>query len=276
MSKNNETIKKKKTEMKDIEGKAFRSLYKFDVLKIYFGEPHKVNDNITLHIPSIGDILEFGEEKMYESITPFVTNSTQYKLMLWESGIDWTKVSDFELFIMFCQKLNSDSTKLIFGGFDFSKLQPFKKVDQNTGEESIVLADPNTEIEVDEKTYYHISEFLRIVFDMHPKTEKAKGKLVKQMIIEKAQSDLAVEALKNKNKGQSSTLLPLISSLLNHPGFKYNKQQLKECNIFEFMDSVKRLQIMQSAFSLMTGMYSGMVDIKGKEEELNWLRDLSN
>ena len=64
--------------------------------------------------------------------------------------------------------------------------------------------------------------------------------------------------------------------MLNHPGFKYKKSELKEVGIVEFMDSVKRLQTYESVMALMSGMYSGMIDTKKLDlkEELNWMRDL--
>ena len=71
-------------------------------------------------------------------------------------------------------------------------------------------------------------------------------------------------------------MYPLISAMVNHPGFKYKKNELKEVGIVEFMDSVKRLQTYESVRALMSGMYSGMIDTSklNLKEELNWMRDL--
>ncbi len=42
------------------------------------------------------------------------------------------------------------------------------------------------------------------------------------------------------------------------------------------MDCIKRLHIYESATSLMTGMYMGMIDTKSidLDKELNWARDM--
>lgn len=249
-----------------------RKQFKFDELKIYFGEPYKINEDITITIPTIGDILEFGESRLYEMLTPFTANPTQYRVMLWDNGIDWNDVSDFEFFIMFCQKLQKTETKLLFGDFDFSEYAPCTIQRDEFSEPELILVNQEQTKMIDKKLYLHISEYIRTIFDMHPKTEKAKGKTAKEWTIDIDRNKILEQSLKGTKS--SSMLLPLVSSLLNHPGFKYNRQQLKECTITEFMDSVQRLQIMQSAFSLMTGMYSGMVDLKGREKDLNWLRDL--
>ena len=41
--------------------------YHFDKLKMYFGEDYTIN-NITISIPTIGEILEVGESKFYQSL----------------------------------------------------------------------------------------------------------------------------------------------------------------------------------------------------------------
>ena len=59
----------------------------------------------------------------------------------------------------------------------------------------------------------------------------------------------------HKNDVYKSTLLPLISTCLNHPGFKYKKNELREVGIVEFMDSVQRLQVYESSTALLKGIY---------------------
>ena len=238
--------------MADIKIDEKLDTFEFDELRMYFGEDYKVNDYITLHQPSIQEIIDFGEHRTYSSIMPFTGNPTSYRLQLWDMGIDWNKISDFELFIMLVQGMKKESTSLIFGDFDFSILQPFIKVDEN-GNQSIVLAErpDNPQYEIDEFLYLHIREYIRDMFDQHPKVEKAKGKLTKEMIIDEERMNLAI-AQKKKDKVSRSFLLPLISAMVNHPGFKYKKNELREIKIVEFMDSVKRLQIYESTRALMS------------------------
>lgn len=251
--------------------------FEFDELRMYFGDDYRVNDYITIHQPTIQEIIDFGESQFWASITPFTGNPTSYRLQLWDMGVDWNKISDFELFIMLVQGMKKESTSLIFGDFDFSILKPFVKTDAN-GNQSVVLAESPIEpkYEIDEFLYLHIREYIRDMFDQHPKVEKAKGKLTKEMIIDEERMNLEIEKKKKKSGVSRSFLLPLISSMVNHPGFKYKKNELKEIQIVEFMDSVKRLQVYESTRALMSGMYSGMLDTSkmNLNKELNWLRDL--
>lgn len=249
--------------------------FQFDELKMYYGLDYQVNENITIHIPTIGEIIEFGEQRIYSSIAPFVGNPTSYRLQLWDMGVDWNKISDFELFIMLVQGLNIEDTCLVFGETDFSKLKPYIK--ENTGDtKELVLYDPEQQLSIDEETYMHIREYVRLVFNQNPKVEKAKGKATKEAIIDEERMNLALEKKNGKKNVGKSIYLPLISALLNHPGFKYKKDELKEVNLVEFMDSVQRLQLYESTRALMSGMYSGMLDTSkmNLNKELNWLRDL--
>lgn len=242
----------------------------FDELKMYFGDDFWVTDKICIHQPTIGEIIEFGEERMYASIMPFTCNTTTYRLQLWKNGIDWNKITDYEMFCMFLGSLKPEDTKLVFGDFDFTTLTLCK----NNETEEIGFYDEEFNLIIDELVYMRMSEYLRLMFNQHPKVEKAKGKLTKQALIE--EDEMKIKIAQRKGETSHSTLLPLISALLNHPGFKYKKNELREVGIVEFMDSVQRLQIYENTRALMSGMYSGMLDTSkiDTKTELNWLRDL--
>lgn len=251
------------------------NIFEFDELRMYFGEDYKINDYITIHQPSLQEILDFGEKNLYSSITPFTGNPTTYRLQLWDMGIDWNKITDFELFTMLIQGMKKETTSLLFGDFDFSILKPYMQIDSEENQ-TLILADndKNPKYIIDEHLYLHIREYIRKMFDQYPKVEKAKGKMTKEMIIDEDRMNLEIAT--KKNNSNRSFLLPLISAMVNHPGFKYKKNELREVKIVEFMDSVKRLQIYESTRALMSGMYSGMLDTSKMDlnKELNWLRDL--
>ena len=110
------------------------------------------------------------------------------------------------------------------------------------------------------------------MMNVHPKREKVKGKSAITWTIQEDKMNAQFEKDKNKS---SSTLLPLISTCINHPGFKYKLQELKEVGIYQFMDSVKRIQKYESATAAMKGIYSGMVSAKDiGEEALNFMSDI--
>ena len=313
----------KKAASPDNKTKKKKYEFDFDELRMYFGEPYDIilEDGKIIRIkqPTIGDMLELGENRIYGTITPFTTNTTAYRVQLWDMGIDWNKYSDFELFTILATSLKKEDTDLIFEGveyylnpnyneelseeenyengqlkylqatwdIDFQKLRPYMKPKLDESGEFILNEKEEPEQELvlyaydevnddgfllDEKTYLHIHEYLCTLFDQHPKEEFVKGKTTKEWVIDDERRKQA--KLKNENKNKSF-LLPLVSGLVNHPGFKYKTNELKEVGIYQFMDSVRRVQIYEQSVALLQGSYSGMIDTsKIDQENFNWLRSI--
>ena len=252
----------------------------FDELQMYYQYPYKVNDFITIYQPTIGQIIELGDLRFYSSLYPFTCNTTSMRVSLWKDGLDWNKVSDFELFIMLHPNMDFQALSIVFKDFDFSILRPIKHEDTKTVSLDYVESDDSGNITVDvpvvtERDYIVMAEYIRTMLNQHPKVERAKGKATKEAIIEEDLMNL--EYAKKKGDSDHSILLPLISSMVNHPGFKYKKKELIDVGIVEFMDSVQRLQLYENITALMSGVYSGMLDTSkmNLSKELNWLRDLS-
>lgn len=240
---------------------------------MYFGEDYEVAEGIVITQPTIGDILEYGEKKFYQMLNPFITNPTSLRVVLWQSGIDWTTITDYELFcqLIMTMGLSPENTSVLFGDLDFRKFACYKREDEVDGNhvEDIVLINQEQQVLIDENIYLRIANYLRTMFNTFPKVEKAKGKTTKQWMI---QEDIQNE--KNE-KPVKSTLLPMVSFCLNHAGFKYKKNELKTVGIVEFMDSVERLLIYESTRALHQGSFSGFVDTSNiNKEEFNFMREL--
>lgn len=246
---------------------------KYDVLKMYFGDDYIVTPNIVVHQPSIGDIIEYGETEFWNTVAIICGNSTSFRLQLWDMGVDWNEITDFQLFASFIPSLPLKRTKIFFGDLDLTK---FKAIDDEEGNLILVYL-LNPEIQINEDIYNNMIGYLRLMLNYYPKVEKAKNKATKEALIWEDEMNVKnAERLSKNDKFRHSTLFPLISAALSHPGFKYKKSELKAVGIFEFMDSIRRLQVYESATSLMTGMYSGMLDTSKikLDKELNWARDM--
>ena len=249
--------------------------YSFDRLQMFFAEDYKVAEGIVISQPTIGDIMIFGEEKFNQVLNPFVVNPTSLRVALWQQGKDWTEMSDYELFYQLILQLQPtpNETSLIFGDLDFSKFNLYKRQNEVEGElvEDIVLLNDEQDVLIDEEIYNHMSSYLRTMFNVFPKVEKAKGKTTKEWMIE---GDIMNSKAQTERK---SNLLAMISFCLNHPGFKYKKSELKDLGVVEFYDSVQRLLIYESTSSLMKGIYSGFVDTsKIDKKEFDFMRGLDS
>jgi len=246
---------------------------KIDKLKLYFGEPYAIHTptgkDIIVYQPTIGDIVEHGESEVYSVANAFAANPTMYRLQLWENNIDWNDITDYELFAMLAPTLPLEKTQLLFGDLDFTKFKLFQKRFSEDEDPVITLWNEEQEIEIDEETHRNLCEYVRFLFNIYPKVEKAKGKATKKALIWEDKQKL------NQKEESSSILLPMISSCLNHPGFKYKKSELKEVGLVEFMDSVQRLQIYESTTALLKGAYSGFCDTsKIPKDQFDWMREI--
>lgn len=259
----------------DVEDKLVES--DIDVLKVYFGDPIQIDEKIVIHQPTIGQIVDFGELKFWVLANRICANPTSMRLELWDAGIDWCTISDFDLFISIIATINKEESELLFGDLEMNLFRPIVIKTEGGEEKPVLIYLPDPSIQIDENLYKNMVGYLRIMFNVHPKVEKAKGQLTKEWMINEERIAIENEK-KNKaknDKWKPSVLFPLISAALNHPGFKYKKSELKDVHIFEFMDSIKRLQIYENTTALIKGMYSGMIDTKNiKNEEINWVKDM--
>lgn len=278
-----------------------KDLYHFNKLRLYRGRPYTIpipdlykdtfTRPITIYTPKVKDIIDFdeydGDTAFYSQLlNPFIAHTTQYRLILWKNGKDQNNIPDFELFCSLIRTLDGLDTSVLFGDLNFNLFKPYRfplsEEDIKANEEhkddkkqipirpKMLLLNEEQKVAIDEKVYDTMAEYLRTMFNIFPKVEKATGLATKKSIIQEDEFNQQM----NKDK-ESSFLQPLISACVNHPGFKYKTSELDEVNIVEFMDSVKRLQIYESTVSLSRGMYSGFCDVSKVDKNLfNFMRDI--
>ena len=160
--------------------------------------------------------------------------------------------------------------KILFKNIDITDFKLYKEKETEDSEEKLCLYSPQYDIKLYEEDYMQIAEYIREMLNVHPKVEKAKGKTAKRWMIDEDK----MNAL-HRDEKNISTLLPLVSACVNHPGFKYKLQELREVGIYQFMDAVQRLQIYESSRALLQGSYSGFCDTsKVPQDNFNFMRNI--
>lgn len=244
----------------------------FNPLRVYFGDDYVVNDRIIIHQPSIQDFIDADNESdIYHVIAPFISNTTGYRVQLWDMGIDWNKITNQELFSILIKTVDHKYSKLIFGDIDFSTFSLYEKtVDDN---KVLTLYSPKMDLEIDEETMNKMCKYIQFMFNSYPPEEEfTSSKILKQELIN---NDRQKQLLRKKEDGIDQSLLSMISFYLNHPGCKYKKNELREIGYFEFMYNIQRLQIYESTRAIYGGLYSGMCDLsKVDKNEFNFMRDV--
>ena len=124
------------------------NIYDFDMLQMYFGRDQYVTDVIGIKQPTIGQIVDYGEQQIYALIAPFIMNPTSCRVKLWDSGIDWNKISEWELFLSTYKTLIEYDTSIVFGDLDFASLKLYR--DKNDG---VFLFDPDSKVFINETVY---------------------------------------------------------------------------------------------------------------------------
>lgn len=236
-----------------------------DELQLYFGDDYIINDYIKIIQPTIGKVVDYGEASYFSTVYTITAIPSDMKSQLWDLGLDWCEVDDFELFMMLVQTLTPDRTLILFGDLDFSKLKPYR----NNQNGDIVLADKETGIVIDKMIYLRIVNYLRKLHNIKPKVEKAANKMTKKVLIEEDRQKI----LYAKDKPFKSYLLPLISAIKVKQG--YTKDYVRNMGLYEFFDDVSRAQIIDQANHLLNGAYCGMADLKKvPKQDFNWMREL--
>ena len=201
-------------------------MFEIDPLQLYFGDDYIINDKIKIKQAKIGDIVDFGEAKYFSVVHTLTAIPSDLKSKLWDMGLDWMEVEDFELFIMLAPTLPIESTKLLFGDLDFTKLKPYRNKENG----DIVLADLESGVKIDKLIYLRIVNYLRKVHNITPKIERAANKTTKQILIDEDRMKIRL----NQEKPFKSYLLPHISSLKVR--MVYTKDYVRNEGFVEFFD----------------------------------------
>lgn len=243
-----------------------QNLLEVDELSLYFGDPYVVNDYITITIPKIGEVVKYGERQYYSMIQTITAIPSDMKSQLWDMGIDWTQIEDFQLFMMLAPTLPKDKTYILFGDLDLQAMRPF----ENKQNDTVFLGDPETGAIIDELAYGKISSYLCAAHNITKKVEKAANEFTKKFMIDEDRQKLQY----NAKQPYKSFLRPLISAVKCRQG--YTLDYVRNMGLFEFFDDLSRLQIIVNADALLQGSYSGMVDTsKIPKKNFDWCREIT-
>ena len=227
-----------------------------------------ISDDITIKIPTVGEILD--DEEYYYSITNQITASP-YSMMvqLHDNGVDFTQITDYELFLMFSHSVFSRDLSIIFGD-TFLELYKFLSDNdiaqeekdkalifvKNQENDDICLYDREDDVLIDEYIYEKISNALRKINLTKKDNRKAGNNAAKEYLIEKNRR----YQNRHKNDEYKPILENLVIALVNKQEFKYNYEETMNMTIYNFNRSVKQIQHTVNFDKTMIGVYAGTID----------------
>ena len=223
----------------------------------------KVNDDISIVIPTVREVLE--QEEEYYGLVSLIT-ATPYDMMvqLDDLGIDFREISDYELFLLSFEAIKSADTHLVFGDLETTGFERMV----NTHNGTLALTNKKTGLVIDMAIHYQICEALRAIHHLKKNIKHAGNVEAKDYLLERARKKLK----RRRKKAEASQLESLIIALVNTEQFPYKFDEVLDLTIYQFNESVLQVVKKIDFDNRMHGIYAGTISAKNmSQDSLNWM-----
>lgn len=227
---------------------------------------YKVNDKISVHVPTVDEIFDFGDQKYYSTVQTLVATPFDLMVELDDIGIDYESITDYQLFVLMMESIaiNEDDTTIFFGNLNLKNFQ--EAVNPKNGEK--VLWDKNNDIVIDQMIALEICNAIRKIHFWEAPVGRAGNAEAKRYLIERKRKTKQRLA----KKPYKSFLESMIISLVNTEEFPYNYETVMELSVYKLNASWRQIQKKKHWEQTMNGVYFGTVDTtKINLEKINWL-----
>lgn len=222
-----------------------------------------ITDKIHILIPTVGEIID-EEDDYYNTIGLLTSMPVDMMVMLEDSGIDFTTINEYELFLILFNGLKQRNTKLVFGDLHLDKFQ----LAANEETKEVILLDVEDDIVIDRATYTRIANTIRKIHHLEKNKKKPANEEAKKYMIERAR-----KKLRRKQGGNESQLEGLIVALVNTEQFKYDFESVRDISIYQFNESVRQIISKIDYEHRMHGVYAGTISAKDlSQDDMNWLK----
>ena len=220
--------------------------------------------NLSIRIPTVGEILE-DEQHYYSLISSLTATPYQYMVQLDDMGIDFTEISDYQLFMMLFPTFARGDLSILFGDIDLSDIS-VKTDSQNN---LPVLYSSRNQIIINEFVYSQIIDAIRMINCLKRENRRPGNNEAKKFLINRERK----KQKRNARKPYEPYLEKLVVALVNRPEFKYNYETVGDLTIYQFNKSFEQIKTKIVFDNTMIGVYAGTVDISrlGDRSCLSWI-----
>lgn len=223
-----------------------------------------VNDAISVRIPTLREVIE-NEDDYYGYVSIFTATPYDFMAELDDIGIDFSQISEYDLFMLLSVGLADADLTLLFGDLDFSLFE--RAVNEQNGD--LVLIDRQHDIVIDRGVLAKIATTLRKIHHIEPVRKKPGNEEGRKYMIERARK----KRERNRRRNTASQLEQLIVALVNTEQFSYTYESVLDLSIYQFNESVAQVSHKIDYDNRLHGVYAGTVDIKQmSQDDLTWLR----
>ena len=233
-------------------------------MNLIYRKGFQISNGINILIPTVGEVID-QEDSYYELVQLLTAMPIDFMVQLDDIGVDFTTITDYDLFLMLFPGISGKDTRLIFGDLDLSRFE--RCINQETGME--VMYDMEDDILIDRLVQTQIANTLRKIHHLEKNIKKPGNEDAREYLLRRAR-----EKAKRKRKrgGEESQLEQLITAMVNTEQFKYDYEGTKDLSIYQFNESVRQIMKKVDYDNRMYGIYAGTVDPKKlSQDELNWL-----
>lgn len=220
--------------------------------------------SLSIRIPTVGEILE-DEQYYYNLITSITSTPFQYMVQLDDIGIDFTQITDYQLFMMLFPSFAQGDISILFGNTDLSDIQ----IQKNNQNDMLTLYSPKNNLVIDEYIYSQIVETIRKINNLKKENRKPGNNEAKEFRIKLERK----KQKRNANKPYEPYLEKIVIALVNRPEFKYNYETVDDLNIYQFNQSFEQIKTSINFDNTMIGVYAGTIDTSKLKDRscLSWL-----
>ena len=220
--------------------------------------------NLFLRIPTVGEILE-DEDKYYGIVSSLTASPFQYMVQLDDMGIDYTQITDYQLFMMLFPMYAQSDLSLIFGDLDTSDFNVYI----NQDDDSQVIYSPSNNIVIDELVYNDLSDTIRKINLFEKVKSKPGNESARKYLLEKERK----KQKRNAKKPRFPYLEKMVIALVNTSEFPYNYETCMDLSIYKFNQSLQQIQRKIAFDNTMVGVYAGTVDTSkmADKDVLSWI-----
>ncbi len=222
-----------------------------------------INDHISITVPTVGQIWD-NEAEYYGLITSIIATPSDFMVQLDDIGIDFSKISPFELFLLLFNGLKESDTSLVLGDLDLSKFKT--AINEQNGK--VVLVDPENDIVIDRAIHDQMRRMIRKINHLENVDKKPGNEEAKKYMIERAR----MKQRRSAHRPHKSQLEDLIVAMVNTEQYKYGYEETRDLTIYQFHASVYQIIKKINYDNTMIGCYAGTINAKElSQDQLNWL-----
>ena len=229
----------------------------------------EITPTLKINVPTVGDVLE--QEDLYFSLISILTSSPfQYMVQLDDMGIDFTSITDYEMFLIFFPTIAQSDISILFGDIKTSDFGVYLKNENNTN----VLYSPSQDIIIDELIYNQLASIIRKMNYLKQDRRRPGNEAAREYLLERERKRLKrLERKRKLGDLPQSEFEKLIVALVNQNDFKYDYESVKMLSIYNFYQSLHQIQTKITYDNTMRGVYAGTIDTSKIQDKscLSWI-----